>query len=241
MTDLTAIVMAAGRGSRLAPLTDRIPKPLLPIAGRAVIDGVLDSLLHAGISRVTVVTGHLEKPLRRHLAARPHDGLDIQLAHQTGELRSPAQSVLCAIWAGHPVGRTLITVADTLWSASDVAQLAAAGQGENCMSVSRADPDGVPGGLVSAIDEEQMVIEVLTEPHGLEGAAYPAGMNVVSPAFFAALERHVQAGEANAFALALQDLADGEGLRAVEVARGAQLTDHADLLRLNFEYLAPHL
>ncbi|HEY8409422.1 MAG TPA: sugar phosphate nucleotidyltransferase, partial [Gaiellaceae bacterium] len=54
-----AVVMAAGEGSRLRPLTEEWPKPILPIDGRAVIATLLRELEAAGVARVVVVTGHL--------------------------------------------------------------------------------------------------------------------------------------------------------------------------------------
>ena len=45
-----AVILAAGRGSRLAPLTDRVPKPLVPVNGVPIIATILDALNAAGIS-----------------------------------------------------------------------------------------------------------------------------------------------------------------------------------------------
>ncbi len=56
---LHAVVMAAGEGRRLRPLTERWPKPILPIDGQPVIATLLRELAGAGIARATVVTGHL--------------------------------------------------------------------------------------------------------------------------------------------------------------------------------------
>jgi NDP-sugar pyrophosphorylase family protein len=51
--------MAAGEGTRLRPLTERWPKPVLPIDGRPVIATLLRELAAAGCERVYIVTGHL--------------------------------------------------------------------------------------------------------------------------------------------------------------------------------------
>ena len=56
---LHAVVMAAGEGRRLRPLTERWPKPILPIDGKPVIATLLRELAGAGIGAATVVTGHL--------------------------------------------------------------------------------------------------------------------------------------------------------------------------------------
>src|SRR6266536_2467423 len=66
-----AVVMAAGEGRRLRPLTERYAKPVLPIDGRPVIVTLLHELRAAGIERVTVVTGHLAEQIESLLAGSP--------------------------------------------------------------------------------------------------------------------------------------------------------------------------
>jgi NDP-sugar pyrophosphorylase family protein len=54
-----AMVLAAGRGTRLAPLTDRLPKPLMPVAGRPMLAHILDCLRVGGIDEVVINLHHL--------------------------------------------------------------------------------------------------------------------------------------------------------------------------------------
>ena len=67
---MRAIVLAAGRGRRLEPLTLTTPKPLLPVAGRPILAHILDALAAAGIQDLVVVVGHLGEQIAAYLEQR---------------------------------------------------------------------------------------------------------------------------------------------------------------------------
>ena len=64
------MVLAAGRGERMRPLTDRIPKPLVRVAGRSMLDRMLDALERFGVSRAVVNASHLGWQVERLLERR---------------------------------------------------------------------------------------------------------------------------------------------------------------------------
>jgi len=64
------MVLAAGFGVRMKPLTDHMPKPLIHVAGKALIDHVLDRLAAVGVERVVINVHYLADAMERHLAGR---------------------------------------------------------------------------------------------------------------------------------------------------------------------------
>src|SRR5262245_29303451 len=72
-----AMVLAAGRGERMAPITDKIPKPLVAVGGKVLIDHVLDRLADAGVERAVVNVHYLADQIERHLAGRKRPTISI--------------------------------------------------------------------------------------------------------------------------------------------------------------------
>jgi MurNAc alpha-1-phosphate uridylyltransferase len=75
----SAMVLAAGLGTRLRPITDRIPKPLVPLGGRALIDHVLDRLAEAGVPRAVVNLHYKAEMIERHLETRRHPAVALSV------------------------------------------------------------------------------------------------------------------------------------------------------------------
>ena len=81
----TAMVMAAGLGKRMRPLTASRPKPLVEVAGRPLLDHVLERLRNAGVETVVVNVHYLPDALEAHLAARA-DGLEVVVSDEREQL-----------------------------------------------------------------------------------------------------------------------------------------------------------
>lgn len=73
----SAMVLAAGFGQRMRPLTDNMPKPLVKVAGKALLDHVLDRLADAGVTSAVVNVHYLAEQIERHVAARKRPSVTI--------------------------------------------------------------------------------------------------------------------------------------------------------------------
>ena len=67
---MRAIVLAAGLGQRMRPLTDHMPKPLVTVGGKTMLDHALDRLADGGVTDVVVNVHHLPEQIESHVAAR---------------------------------------------------------------------------------------------------------------------------------------------------------------------------
>ena len=73
----SALILAAGRGERMRPLTDSIPKPLLKIGSKTLLEHHLDALVNAGFNRVVINLHHLGTQIREYLGSGGRYGIDI--------------------------------------------------------------------------------------------------------------------------------------------------------------------
>jgi N-acetyl-alpha-D-muramate 1-phosphate uridylyltransferase len=107
-----AMVLAAGFGSRLRPLTDKIPKPLVPVRGKPLIDHVLDRLLDAGVEEAIVNVHYRADQIEEHLKVRKAPR--IVISDERAQLLDTGGG--CARALSHFHGEPFFYInSDTLW------------------------------------------------------------------------------------------------------------------------------
>lgn len=78
---IDAVLMAGGKGERLRPLTEKTPKPLLPVGGKAIIDHNIDRLIYYGVRHISVTVNYLREQIEAHYAEE-HNGVKINCCRE---------------------------------------------------------------------------------------------------------------------------------------------------------------
>jgi UDP-N-acetylglucosamine diphosphorylase / glucose-1-phosphate thymidylyltransferase / UDP-N-acetylgalactosamine diphosphorylase / glucosamine-1-phosphate N-acetyltransferase / galactosamine-1-phosphate N-acetyltransferase len=228
-----AIVMAAGEGTRLRPLTDRWPKPILPLDGRPAIATLLHELAAAGVERATVVTGHLAEQVERLVGQPRAFPLEVRFARQE-PLDGSAGAVVCGLRGG-ATPPSLVVAADTLFTSGDVAAFARAfdeSEAAGAIAV-RRDPRPSPPHRAATRVENGLVTRVLDDDpaNPLSGAPLWALREPLVP-LLARDNPPYELGRA--FQRAIDE---GMTVLGIEIGRTRDLTRPVDLVEENFPYL----
>jgi len=76
------VIMAGGLGLRLRPLTDDVPKPMLPVGGRPLLESILEQLCDAGVNRINLITNYKKEVISGHFGDGAGFGVDIQYVEE---------------------------------------------------------------------------------------------------------------------------------------------------------------
>ena len=211
-----AVILAAGNGVRLSEASD-LPKPLIPVVDRALLDYIV-AALHAGaVRRLHIVTGHRGDDIRRHVEAAPR-GLEVNWIDNPRYLRPNGLSLLAA--AGHVESPFVLLMADHLFEPGTLIRFL--GQ--------PAPPDG---GLLAVDPKLDKIFDLADATKvstrgrfverlgkGLENYdAVDTGMFLLSPAVFDAMQSSVEAGD-ESLSGGMNELARRGGLLACDIGAG---------------------
>lgn len=78
---IDAVLMAGGKGERLRPLTEKTPKPLLPVGDKAIIDHNIDRIISYGVNHISVTVNYLKEQIEAHYQ-EPRNGVQIQTVRE---------------------------------------------------------------------------------------------------------------------------------------------------------------
>lgn len=107
-----AFILAAGMGTRLRPYTDTVPKPMVTVGGRTLIDRALDRLIGAGVTHVTVNLHYRAEILKEHLSRRGRPQISFSFEEELLDTGGGVKKALAAM-EGKPF---YVIAGDALWS-----------------------------------------------------------------------------------------------------------------------------
>lgn len=87
---MKTVILAGGRGTRLAPYTSVLPKPLLPVGERAILEILVEQLRHSGFTDITLSVGHLAHLIRAVFENGPSRGVELDYVHEGSPLGTAA-------------------------------------------------------------------------------------------------------------------------------------------------------
>lgn len=184
MTPVTkAVLLAAGRGSRLGPLTDTFPKALLQVGGEPILHRIIDALAAAGVTDVAVVTGHAAAALERETGNGERWGVRLRYFRQEALDGTAAATSL----AREDVGDAPFFVGwgDIVVAAGNYARVLDAGRETgSALAVNQVD-DPFAGAAVYVNDRGFVTRLVEKPPKGTAQTRWNnAGLAVLSPAIW---------------------------------------------------------
>lgn len=190
---MKAVILAAGEGTRLEPLTEVRPKPMIPIANRPLLEYVVEAVIEAGIDEIVLVVGYKRERIQSYFGDGDDWGVEIQYAHQrkqlgTGHAILQAESLID--------DRFLVLNGDRIIESSAVTSLTDsehAGEG-TLMAVTRSDQPSDYG----VVDIERNRVVAITEKpprHATVSEVINAGVYAFSPDIFEVVRSTETAGE----------------------------------------------
>ena len=129
---MKAVILAAGKGTRMGELTRYIPKALIKVCGKPVIEHIIDRLSRSGVKDFVLVVGYLWESIRDYFGDGSKLGIHIEYAIQPSETYGTGSALLAARDAVG-IEPMLVTFADVITSSSNY---------KNALEVFTINPDG---------------------------------------------------------------------------------------------------
>lgn len=220
---MKAVVLAAGKGERLWPLTETRPKPLLPLANKPILQNTLEGLVEAGIRQVVVVVNYMGETIRQKLG----DGSSLNCEIEYVKQRSPrgtADAVGVANSAIQTEDRFVVVYGDDYYDRQGLKDFVAkARQNEGAtMATSKVD-DASGFGLIE--ERNALIMSIKEKPLRRMAGLVNSGLYILTSSVFSSIKR---TGPSKRGELELTDslrmlISQGEYLHSTVLERGQWL------------------
>ena len=160
---MKAVILAAGKGTRMKELTQEVPKPMLPVQGRPILEHILGGLLSAGIRDVFIVTGHRAETIEAHFGDGSSFGARIAYGRQVVQDGTGKAPELAKAFVG--TDNFLLTYGDILVKPETYGQMArrfAEGNFSGLLTVTQGE-DVTKGGI-NFFDEQFCLAKLVEKP-----------------------------------------------------------------------------
>ncbi len=178
---MKALILAAGRGTRLEPVTSDLPKCMLPLAGRPVLAHMVDAIGEAGIKEISMVIGYKGEAIRDYFGEGKSRGVRIEYVEQEKRLGT-----------AHAIGvrrfdRDFLAInGDIMISTGDIKRVIDGHRGDVTLGVKRLE-DAQHYGVVKIKDSR--VVKIVEKPKESVPGYVNAGIYVFSPKIFDAIAK----------------------------------------------------
>ena len=190
-----AVILAAGEGKRFRPLTDIRPKPMLPVAGKPLLDHVVDRLAAAGIEEVVLVVGYQRERIQTHFSEREQDGHGPNITYAVQE--NPLGTGDALLTAEPYLGSDFLVVnGDRIVEQALIERLIRRREetGDQCMVITSVD-DPTRYGMVELDGEYVSSLVEKPATHEVTSNLVNAGIYAFGPDIFAAIRQTERRGE----------------------------------------------
>jgi len=241
-TDVLGVILAAGKGTRIHPFSERHPKPILPVLGKPLLQHQIECLRDIGVRRIIIVIGHLGFAIVRELGDGHELGVEIEyvdqgqtlgIAHAVGKLEHvidrPFMLFLGDIFFVHQDLGSMLT----MLGRDDVRGVLAVKDEPSTEAIQR--------NFVVIEDAEGFVRRVIEKPRYPATRVKGCGLYLFDPTFFDAVRRTPRTAMRDEYEItdAIQIfIDDGHRVRTARVVReDLNLSEPADLLDINLRLL----
>jgi dTDP-glucose pyrophosphorylase len=236
--EFQGVILAAGRGSRMAPFSDSYPKPILPICNRPLIERQIETMKELGIREITVLIGHKGFQISRLLGDGSRLGVSIRYVEQTS-----------ALGIAHAVGRLetfsqkpfLLFLGDIFFAPDDMDRMfdlfREQGGGAVLGAKVEDDPLAIQSNFSIAVSPEGFATRVIEKPRHTTNRLKGVGVYLFDLTVFDAIRRTPRTAMRDEYEItdSIQVMIqDGHPVRPCTcIQQDINLTSPADLLRCN--------